>query len=104
MSRRVSKVYLAADGREALTILENTHIDLAICDLMMPFLDGFQLMETAAASQLYTAYIDCDGEGRGWRIKRGFALGTDDYMVKPVDMNEMIWRVWSPAAPRPDCQ
>ena len=87
------KVYLAADGREALTILENTHIDLAICDLMMPFLDGFQLTEQLRQAN-YTLPILIVTAREGLEDKkRAFALGTDDYMVKPVDMNEMIWRV-----------
>lgn len=87
------KVYLAADGREALTILENTHIDLAICDLMMPFLDGFQLTgQLRQANFTLPILVVTAREGLEDK-KRAFALGTDDYMVKPVDMNEMIWRV-----------
>ena len=87
------KVYLAADGREALTILENTHIDLAICDLMMPFLDGFQLTEQLRQANFTLPILVVTARKGLEDKKRAFALGTDDYMVKPVDMNEMIWRV-----------
>ena len=87
------KVYLAADGREALTILENTHIDLAICDLMMPFLDGFQLTEQLRQANFTLPILVVTAREVLEDKKRAFALGTDDYMVKPVDMNEMIWRV-----------
>jgi len=87
------KVYLAADGREALTILENTHIDLAICDLMMPFLDGFQLTEQLRQANFTLPILVVTAREGLEDKKRAFALGTDDYMVKPVDMNEMIWRV-----------
>ena len=87
------KVYLAADGREALTILENTHIDLAICDLMMPFLDGFQLTEQLRQANFTLPILVVTAREGLEDKKQAFALGTDDYMVKPVDMNEMIWRV-----------
>lgn len=83
----------AADGMEALAILEHSYVDLIISDIMMPKLDGFTLTE-----QLRNANYDMpiliitalDGlEDK----RRGFRAGTDDYMVKPIDVNEMVWRV-----------
>ena len=83
----------AADGLEALDILEHSYVDLIISDIMMPKLDGFTLTE-----QLRNANYDMpiliitalDGlEDK----RRGFRAGTDDYMVKPIDVNEMVWRV-----------
>lgn len=83
----------AADGMEALDILEHSYVDLIISDIMMPKLDGFTLTE-----QLRNANYDMpiliitalDGlEDK----RRGFRAGTDDYMVKPIDVNEMVWRV-----------
>ena len=82
-----------ADGMEALDILEHSYVDLIISDIMMPKLDGFTLTE-----QLRNANYDMpiliitalDGlEDK----RRGFRAGTDDYMVKPIDVNEMVWRV-----------
>ena len=87
------KVYPAEDGREALAILENTHIDLAICDLMMPYLDGFQLTEQLRQANFSLPILIVTAKEGLEDKKRAFALGTDDYMVKPVDMNEMIWRI-----------
>lgn len=83
----------AADGMEVLDILEHSYVDLIISDIMMPKLDGFTLTE-----QLRNANYDMpiliitalDGlEDK----RRGFRAGTDDYMVKPIDVNEMVWRV-----------
>ena len=83
----------ASDGMEALDILEHSYVDLIISDIMMPKLDGFTLTE-----QLRNANYDMpiliitalDGlEDK----RRGFRAGTDDYMVKPIDVNEMVWRV-----------
>lgn len=83
----------AADGMEALDILEHSYVDLIISDIMMPKLDGFTLTE-----QLRNANYDMpiliitalDGlEDK----RRGFRAGTDDYMVKPIDVNEIVWRV-----------
>ena len=83
----------AAGGMEALDILGHSYVDLIISDIMMPKLDGFTLTE-----QLRNANYDMpiliitalDGlEDK----RRGFRAGTDDYMVKPIDVNEMVWRV-----------
>ena len=83
----------AADGMEALDILEHSYVDLIISDIMMPEMDGFTLTE-----QLRNANYDMpiliitalDGlEDK----RRGFRAGTDDYMVKPIDVNKMVWRV-----------
>ena len=83
----------ASDGMEALDILEHSYVDLIISDIMMPKMDGFTLTE-----QLRNANYDMpiliitalDGlEDK----RRGFRAGTDDYMVKPIDVNEMVWRV-----------
>lgn len=83
----------ASDGMEALDILEHSYVDLIISDIMMPKMDGFTLTE-----QLRNANYDMpiliitalDGlEDK----RRGFRAGTDDYMVKPIDVNEMVWRL-----------
>ena len=83
----------AENGLEALEIIKNQKIDLIVLDIMMPKMDGFTLTE-----QLRNANYDMpiliitalDGlEDK----RRGFRAGTDDYMVKPIDVNEMVWRV-----------
>ena len=83
----------AADGMEALDILEHSYVDLIISDIMMPKLDGFTLTEQLRNANydmpilIITALDGLEDKSRGFRA------GTDDYMVKPIDVNEMVWRV-----------
>lgn len=83
----------AADGEAALDVLEVNHVDLLISDVMMPQLDGFELTRELRAAEynlpilLITAKSGLDDK------REGFRAGIDDYMVKPVDVNEMVWRV-----------
>jgi DNA-binding response OmpR family regulator len=88
-------IFEAIDGVDALKILEKNHIDLLITDVMMPHMDGHALTKAlrAAGYQLpilmITARESIDDK------KTGFQSGTDDYMVKPVDTDEMILRVFA---------
>lgn len=86
-------MFEATDGQLALDILDKEYIDLIISDIMMPKMDGFELIkELRQASYeipilILTAKSDIDDK------KEGFLLGADDYMVKPVDIEEMLLRV-----------
>lgn len=81
------------NGEEALRTLDHTHVDLIISDIMMPVMDGFELTQVLREAN-YTTPILIITAKSGMRDKReGFRSGTDDYMVKPVDVNEMLWRV-----------
>ncbi|MCO1604348.1 response regulator transcription factor [Desulfosporosinus nitroreducens] len=87
------KVLQAQNGQEALKILEDQHVDLIISDIMMPLMDGFELIESLREAN-YSMPILMVTAKEGFEDKeKGFRLGTDDYMVKPIDMNEMILRV-----------
>ena len=87
------KVETAADGREALVIIEKTKVDLMIADIMMPGMDGFALTRELRTSG-YSFPILMVTARESIRDKReGFIAGTDDYMVKPVDFDEMLLRV-----------
>lgn len=87
------KVLQAQNGQEALQILEDQHVDLMISDIMMPLMDGFELVESLREAN-YNLPILMVTAKEGFEDKeKGFRLGTDDYMVKPIDMNEMILRV-----------
>ncbi len=87
------KTYTAKDGLEALYILDNNPIDLVICDIMMPNMDGFELIK-----ELRTVYkelpiiIVTAKESKDDKMM-GFKLGTDDYMVKPIDLEELLMRI-----------
>ena len=87
------KVLQAQNGQEALEILEDQQVDLMISDIMMPLMDGFELIESLRDAN-YNLPILVVTAKEGFEDKeKGFSLGTDDYMVKPIDMNEMILRV-----------
>ena len=86
------EVHEAADGREALTALETIHADMAILDIMMPNLDGWDLCrELRKYYDLPVLMLTAKGE-TAQKIK-GFELGTDDYMVKPFEPLELVVRV-----------
>ena len=87
------KTYNATDGLEALEVINNNMIDLVICDIMMPNMDGFELIEELRG--IYTnlpILIVTAKESKEDKIL-GFKLGIDDYMVKPIDLEELLMRV-----------
>jgi two-component system OmpR family response regulator len=82
----------AADGAEALAILDSTKLDLVVMDIMMPHVDGWALCrEIRERSQLPVLMLTAKGE-TSQKIK-GFHLGADDYMVKPFEPLELVARV-----------
>lgn len=85
--------FAAADGMEALDIMEQTNIDLIISDVMMPNMDGYELTRQLRRAN-YTLPILMVTAKETFEDKlQGFNAGTDDYMVKPIDINEMILRI-----------
>lgn len=83
----------AVDGADALRVLENTYVDLIITDIMMPEMDGYTLIEELRRSNNVTPVLVITAKSELADKQKGFQLGTDDYMVKPIDLGEMIWRV-----------
>lgn len=80
-------------GEEALEILGHTHVDLVVSDIMMPGMDGFALTESIRVTNPYLPILIVTAKEHIDDKKRGFKLGTDDYMVKPIDMDELILRI-----------
>lgn len=93
LQREGYKTFLAADGLEALDILGREHIDLMIADIMMPKMDGYTLTEDLRSSHYHLPILMITAKERIEDKKKGFAVGTDDYMVKPIDFDEMLMRV-----------
>lgn len=87
------KVLQAQNGQEALEILEGQHVDLIISDIMMPLMDGFELIKSLREANFNMPILMVTAKEGFEDKEKGFRLGTDDYMVKPIDMNEMILRV-----------
>lgn len=85
--------FKASDGLEALKVLEDTAIDLMIADIMMPNMDGYALVESLRGAQYTFPILMVTAKDRIEDKKKGFLLGTDDYMVKPIDFDEMLLRV-----------
>lgn len=86
-------VTLAGNGIEALDQLDKKHIDLMILDIMMPKMDGFELTETLRQSGCNMPILMVSAKQSPVDKRKGFIIGTDDYMTKPVDEEEMVLRV-----------
>jgi len=84
---------LASDGVEALEVLDKKHVDLIVLDIMMPRMDGYEFTETLRASGCDLPILMVTAKEKPADKHKGFIIGTDDYMVKPVDEEEMILRI-----------
>lgn len=93
LKRENYKTYEAINGEEALNVLDKNYIDLIISDVMMPKMDGFELIETLRDSKYNVPILIITAKSDIKDKKQGFLLGADDYMVKPIDMEELILRV-----------
>ena len=83
----------AADGQQALDVLDENYIDLIISDIMMPVLDGYELVRSLREADISIPVLMITAKDAFDDMRRGFLSGTDDYMVKPVNVNEMVLRV-----------
>jgi len=95
-SARLSDLYnvvCACDGSEALEIVHNGGIDMIIADIMMPRMDGYELLKIIRSEGYTIPYILLTAKESLDDKQRGFSLGTDDYMTKPFSSDELIWRV-----------
>ena len=84
---------LASDGKMALDLLATYQVDLILLDVVMPNMDGFVFTELLRNSGIRIPIIMISAKITIEDKKRGFRLGTDDYMTKPVDEEEMILRI-----------
>lgn len=85
--------FTANDGIEALDMLEKTNIDLIISDIMMPNMDGYELTRQLRKADYQLPILMVTAKETFEDKQEGFIAGTDDYMVKPIDINEMLLRV-----------
>ncbi|MCL2889075.1 MAG: response regulator transcription factor [Eggerthellaceae bacterium] len=97
MSMRLAKagyrVFEAKDGNEALAVLEENHIHLMIVDIMMPRMDGYELTGELRGARITIPVLMVTAKGTLEDKRVGFKVGADDYMVKPVDIEELLLRV-----------
>ena len=86
-------VYEAKDGKEALDIFEKEHIDLVIVDIMMPGMDGYEFTSQVRSSDQKLPILMISAKQMPEDRKRGFFVGIDDFMSKPLDPEELILHV-----------
>lgn len=86
-------VLLAEDGKDALEKLSGRHVDLMVVDLMLPRMDGFELTRSIRKAGSLLPILMVTAREASADKHRGFLAGTDDYMVKPVDEEEMVLRI-----------
>ena len=86
-------VSTAENGEEALLLLDREHIDLAVLDVMMPKMDGYEFTRLLreGASNLPILMVSAKQLPRDKH--KGFEVGTDDYITKPIDEEEMLFRI-----------
>lgn len=83
----------AVDGEEALEVLEHTHVDLMIVDIQMPRMNGYELVRTLREAGDMTPIIMLTAMNTFAHKKEGFSSGVDDYTTKPIDYEELTWRI-----------
>jgi len=87
------EVFLAENGHVALDVMDKQHIDLMIIDIMMPGLDGLELTQLIRGSGSTIPILMVTAKQLPKDKRDGFLAGTDDYLVKPVDEQEMLLRI-----------
>lgn len=82
-----------SNGREALDALDREYYDMIISDIMMPVMDGYEFVHLLRDSGSTVPVMMITAKDAFDDMRKGFLSGTDDYMVKPVNVNEMVLRV-----------
>jgi len=86
-------VFTAENGLEALKALDKEHIDLIVLDVMMPGMDGCELTEALRESRSNLPILMISARQLSEDKRRAFLAGTDDYMTKPLDTEELLLRI-----------
>ncbi len=86
-------VFTAEDGEAALEVLDTKHIDLVVLDIMMPKLDGYEFTKIVREGNDSLPILMISAKHLPKDKQKGFLVGTDDYMTKPIDEIEMLLRI-----------
>lgn len=81
------------NGQAAIDVLDNTYIDLIISDIMMPVMDGYSFVQEIRNANYNQSVLMITAKDTFDDMEKGFRAETDDYMVKPLNINEMVLRV-----------
>ncbi len=87
------EVETAENGEDALRVMDGKHIDLVVLDVMMPKMDGYEFTSLLRSSNSDLPILMVSAKQLPEDRKQGFLVGTDDYMTKPVDEEEMLLRI-----------
>lgn len=85
--------FSASDGMGALEIMEEAYIDLIVADIMMPNMDGYELTRSLRDADYDLPILMVTAKDQFDDMQRGFRAGTDDYMIKPINVKELVLRV-----------
>ena len=86
-------VTVARDGEDALNVMDREHVDLVVLDIMMPKMDGYEFTRTLRECDNNLPILMVSAKQLPVDKNRGFAVGTDDYMTKPVNQDEFLYRI-----------
>ena len=86
-------VSTAENGEEALFVMDREHIDLVVLDVMMPKMDGYEFTLTLREGNVNLPVLMVSAKQLPEDKRKGFLVGTDDYMTKPIDEEEMLLRI-----------
>ena len=86
-------VVTASDGKEAMEIIHKGNIDLVVADIMMPVMDGYELLQKLRSEGYRMPFLFLTAKEALGDKERGFSLGTDDYITKPFSSDELLWRI-----------
>ena len=96
LSQTLSEDYLiqvCSNGKEALTVIPEYKPDLVISDIMMPEIDGFEFARTVRSLDENIPILFMTARDDFASKQRGYRAGIDDYMVKPIDLDELCLRI-----------
>ena len=82
-----------SNGQQALEAMSGDYFDLIISDIMMPVVDGYELVRQLRQTGCITPVLMITAKDAFDDMRLGFQSGVDDYMVKPINVNEMVLRV-----------
>ena len=86
-------VTCAVNGEDALNVMDSEHIDLVVLDVMMPKMDGYEFTRTLREAQNNLPILMISAKQLPADKHKGFSVGTDDYITKPIDDEEMLYRI-----------
>lgn len=88
-------VFDTKNGEEALELMDRQYVDLIVTDIMMPEMNGYELIKELRDANYNTPILIITAKEDIEDKRVGFSLGADDYMVKPINIDELIMRVKS---------